>query len=439
MILISSGNALGASVTVCDSGCDYTAIALALTGVGNGSHTITVQAPYTSAENITVSKNGANASSRLTIQGRAEDMITLKRLNITGNYITINNFRFYGLTSAYDGAVELNSSNYITITGCTFDGSGTTNKVHPIMSSLTTGAYPSNITIQDNVFSYNAYFIAAGGNTYLFQNNTITGNNTAIGDGIDVFYIWGDGIIIRNNEIKNMTDQEGWVTHTDIFQIAGVAYDVAKNIVIENNYIHDNRSQIFNLQRQGKADVTTLEFRNNIVKNLSYSGNIGMPNVRIYNNIFDNAPNGNSTPALTNILNFGVFGAGDNCDNADVRNNVFIARAGVSAAKYNIGGECSSPTANFNFVSQADGNTAQTAFNETNGVNGGDPNFISRATGNYRIGLTSVLKDKGTTITTFNKDMVGAPRPQGPAWDIGPYEYRSTLLGAPANFRQLGQ
>jgi hypothetical protein len=35
----------------------------------------------------------------------------------------------------------------------------------------------------------------------------------------------------------------------------------------------------------------------------------------------------------------------------------------------------------------------------------------------------SVARDAGTTLTTFNTDIVGVHRPQGSAWDIGAYEF----------------
>ncbi|MGB9553766.1 MAG: choice-of-anchor Q domain-containing protein [bacterium] len=39
----------------------------------------------------------------------------------------------------------------------------------------------------------------------------------------------------------------------------------------------------------------------------------------------------------------------------------------------------------------------------------------------------------------FNTDILGISRPQGKAWDIGPYEYVVTSLSAPRNLRIQAQ
>ena len=60
----------------------------------------------------------------------------------------------------------------------------------------------------------------------------------------------------------------------------------------------------------------------------------------------------------------------------------------------------------------------------TNYINGGDPKFVNAANLDFRLQSTSVLIDKGITISPAFNDKNGITRPQGTAWDIGAFEYQ---------------
>jgi hypothetical protein len=64
---------------------------------------------------------------------------------------------------------------------------------------------------------------------------------------------------------------------------------------------------------------------------------------------------------------------------------------------------------------------------EDHGINGNsvDPGFVSHATYDWRLLTSSVLKDAGVTIAGLTTDRLGVTRPQGVAFDIGPFEYNS--------------
>ena len=94
LMLISSGSALGAAVTVCASGCDYTTISSALNGVGNGEHTVTVQNPYAANENIVVTQSGVDEARPLTIKVRSGDSIHVSRFVLAGRYIVVDGFMY---------------------------------------------------------------------------------------------------------------------------------------------------------------------------------------------------------------------------------------------------------------------------------------------------------------------------------------------------------
>src|SRR5262249_16944847 len=54
----------------------------------------------------------------------------------------------------------------------------------------------------------------------------------------------------------------------------------------------------------------------------------------------------------------------------------------------------------------------------------GNPNFIDSATGDFHLQGGSPAIDAGVTLIQAATDIVGTPRPQGAAYDIGAFEYR---------------
>ncbi|MGZ3805217.1 MAG: choice-of-anchor Q domain-containing protein [Pseudobdellovibrionaceae bacterium] len=65
------------------------------------------------------------------------------------------------------------------------------------------------------------------------------------------------------------------------------------------------------------------------------------------------------------------------------------------------------------------------------GVPSLDANFVPTAS-------DTLAKDHGVTLSYFSTDKLGTPRPQGPAWDIGAYEYSAAgplTLSPPTNLR----
>jgi len=65
--------------------------------------------------------------------------------------------------------------------------------------------------------------------------------------------------------------------------------------------------------------------------------------------------------------------------------------------------------------------------------------FTNVASEDFTLPADSVLIDKGTTIASFSNDYIGTQRPQGPAWDIGAYEFTSAtqVPSPPQNLRLL--
>ena len=154
------------SVTVCDSGCTYTTIAAALTAVGNGNHTVTVQGTYTAAEALTVSKTGADIGTELTIQASGTQNLGNVTLSSGSRYIKIKGFTFtakrvldYGSYNVVEDntfigtrATVTNSLHAYMCYGCTY-GTFQNNTVrhwHYDLLVYTTN-YSSNVLIYNNI------------------------------------------------------------------------------------------------------------------------------------------------------------------------------------------------------------------------------------------------------------------------------------------------
>ena len=429
ILLISSGSALGASVTVCDYGCDYSKIADALNSVGNGSHTITVQNNYTAAEDITVSKSGTDANSRLTIQGKAGETVTVKSFRIAGNYITISNLTFNGNANH---CIHLAAQkSYITVQDSIFNCS--TYYVSPLMmyQAGISADWNTNIKIAGNRFNTIGYFIGIGGDTILFENNVVDGNYYSVGldRAVDAIWIWGLDVTLRGNEVKNLGQAAS--THVDFIQASGDAMPSgAKRIIIENNYFHDGEAQLCNLETYAASNYDDWTWRNNIFSNIKYRCNIGITGVKWYNNTFYNV----GSAFKSGILSYASLGTRHYCTGGVYKNNISI---GIHPYIQN---SACALTADYNYAAGLNPSySAVSGFSEAHGINGGNPRFVNIGTGNFKIQSGSPAINKGAIISGFNEDKIGIPRPQGPVWDIGAYEYSGSSLSAPENFRKSSQ
>ncbi|MFI5223551.1 MAG: Ig-like domain-containing protein, partial [Nitrospirales bacterium] len=136
------------------------------------------------------------------------------------------------------------------------------------------------------------------------------------------------------------------------------------------------------------------------------------------------------------VLNNALY----NCDRAGlalsgtvtVTNNALFSNGAANTFS-------SSVTSSFNAFSGAWGGTC------TNCVSGlANADFINATSGIYFPSASSKLKDAGTPVGVFTNDYLGTLRPQGPAWDIGPYEFLfdtaapTVAVSAPDNLKTIG-
>lgn len=202
-------------------------------------------------------------------------------------------------------------------------------------------------------------------------------------------YLIGPGNLVEN---CNMYDPSG--AFVQIYSRG----DPANNNIVRNNRMHDlsrvgDSSEVWGIL---VATGTNNQVYNNVIYNITYVGSnpvgdgaiaIAGTGTKVYNN------------TLYNNINSGII-TGTGAVSADIRNNITYL-SGVT-----------------NYSNSGTGTT------HTNNLEGIDPVFVSTGSQNFRLQSTSPARDAGTPLgSVLTTDLEAIPRPQGPAWDIGAYEY----------------
>ncbi len=257
------------------------------------------------------------------------------------------------------------------------------------------------------------------------NNNVAEYNEIGPSADADAFRLFGHDNIVRNNYIHDITHSPGSKAHTDIFQTFGVrGWEEAHDIVFENNLILNNDAQLFMTSNSGDTAVHDFDVRNNVIVNMKYQGNVGIPNVRFYNNTCINLDPTNGFALYIHEVPKVLDPNG-----CQVFNNIFINCGGdkntTMKGAYYIQGDVKNCKCDYNFVARgAESEYAPLTGNtEEHGINGGDPMFVDPVHNDYRLRPNSPAINKGATLKGFNYDKEGNLRPQGAAWDMGAFEY----------------
>lgn len=206
------------------------------------------------------------------------------------------------------------------------------------------------------------------------------GNDNGLGNGQNMYYV---GNVVYGIHTSG-TFETGSAYGNSAFMMAG-----GTNRYLVNNTIHDVDGGIFCPSDQGRVVMA-----NNIISSVTQAGG---------SHVFVEMPGTASQSQLRNTLFQGT---------------VRIKWGGNSPVytQTNVPGGCS-------------------------GCKAGDPQFVSPASGNFGIPGTSPAADAGivdAVYATFQTlyglniavDVVGTPRPFGPAWDMGAYEFFLVGLSA---------
>lgn len=384
---------------------------------------------------FSTSRSGS-AGSYITFTRYGTETVTITgQIGVDHNYIALN-----GLTTTFSDSYEGGATirvgysshlNHISVTNCHLTGSSA--------NTYLTIFYADDVLFDGNLMEGKPTFFI--GMVLNGQRHTIS--NNIFRNVVDVERIFNVAVsnsVFRGNEIYGLSWTGNQSVHPDIWQTINDG-SIAQHNIIENNYIHDMGSaQVGNIETNSAGtNVSDWTFRNNTFANAGTFYVLG-GSFKFYNNTYYRT--GASGQAA--VLLYSGTGNG-NASGAEFKNNIFLQNTGQGFYGVSMG----SPTytADYNFGANTD-YTARSGFSEPHGVNGGNPQFTAVATNcttntcDFHIGATSVVIDRGTTLTGFSTDEDGVSRPQGSAWDIGSNEYAagtSTKPTAPTNVKVTAQ
>ncbi|MDD3648194.1 MAG: choice-of-anchor Q domain-containing protein, partial [Candidatus Dojkabacteria bacterium] len=286
------------------------------------------------------------------------------------DYITLNGFVINNDSDTYQYGIRFSSEN-IQIINNTFNG--TWGAVYSYSMSPTSAVIVGN-TFTNNYYGITLYPVAGGGpfTTFEISENTISGSQFSVflGDVEELYFF--------ENHIYNSS--EG--IHGDYQLTTPVNYS------INNNMIYTSKNGIV----------------------LIFFNASGANSVELFNNSIVGQISGSSTGTSFLLVGTtqGIF---------SMRNNI-IFRFDKGQHVWNV--SSSTVDTNYNLVYgnilNYEGLTAG-----SNDINT-SPVFFDDSS-DFRLQPSSPAIDAGATLSEVTDDIIGIPRPQGSAYDIGAYEY----------------
>jgi len=286
--------------------------------------------------------------------------------------------------------------------------------------------------------------------------NSVVSNNGAVGVNAPSSYNFRvAGVTLKGNNYRNFyqfwhagglkgaSQAYGTVEFSEVANTngSGIWFDYANSgnqIVIRNNYIHDNGpvdSAIF-LEVTKNAQVYNNVIANNLRRGIYVSASDN-------NNVYNNTIYG--TGVFAGIEVNGMPRSGATLTNNKVYNNIISH----GSSKYDLliaspnGSTIANNVSNYNtFYRPAGGvqlfqgsmftdlttwkNTTKQDLNSMNTNPGYTTSSTATGAGKFNLASNSPMIDKGTTLSMVNQDFAKVPRPSASAYDIGAYEFSST-------------
>ncbi|MCX7996063.1 MAG: T9SS type A sorting domain-containing protein [candidate division WOR-3 bacterium] len=260
-----------------------------------------------------------------------------------------------------------------------------------------------DIYIANNRIFHCQMGIGVQGTKWIIENNEIEKLFYYRPGDCDYTRFFGDSILFKNNYFHGTHFDSIGTAHVDCFQTFDNNGEHARYVVIDGNRGFD-----FHQGFMGEANYYhnshDIIFKNNIfarggawglcVKNIA--------NVKAYNNTF------------AYIRWHGVGFSGQYAQNGDVRNNIFF---NTNTSYW--WADTATATGDYNLIFGARPPTVVGPHDILNQ----DPLFVDSVNNDFRLRPNSPAIDHGDSLLEVIYDIIGVPRPQGPRWDIGAYEY----------------
>jgi parallel beta-helix repeat protein len=382
---------------------------------------------YPAAQGLLYIYSATAPSGRTIEAGQRDYGITMSAIN----YVTLQNF-----TTRYNylaGFHAIGECDYITIDSCDFSYSGEFGIKADYIGNFV------GWNIENNTVSYNPY---GGMQLSYFNNGTVQNNN------------------IHHNAAKTPVG-----TYTAGIHLAGPnsTTQACQNNIIQNNSVHDHTTTIgiwLDTALTGNIIRYNLVYNNyyggilnevtsgtQIYYNLCYN-NVGHPGQASGIYIAGRADfDGDNNVVYNNVCygngKFGIIvqdadGIQGHCHNNVVQNNIAVGT--VSGPNFRLGGGAQNEpntiayncfgTEKANFIEWGWGIFLSTYADFETRYGGAtysveaDPLFVSTSTPDFHLQATSPAINAGTNVG-LTRDYEGTAVPQGPAPDIGAYEYTS--------------
>lgn len=359
------------------------------------------------AGDLVIVRAGHYAGLYLTTSGTATDPITFRGdpgaivdsqnpttpdgINLEGaSYVVIENFTVTGVPRAGIRAVL---NHHVTIRGNTGDLNG--------RWGILTG-FSDDLLIENNVMSRSqaehGIYVGNSGDRPVIRRNVVWGNRA---NGIHMngdLSQGGDGII------SGAVVEANTIYDNGLGGGSGINCDGVQSSIIRNNVIYDNHASGISLyQIDGGQPARNNQVLHNTIVMAS--------DARWAINI-QNASTGNV-----------------------VRNNILYNqhsfRGSIAISADSLPGFVSDTNVVMDRLS-TDGGDTRLTLAAWRGVTGQDTQsivatpamlFVNFAADDYHLSSTSPARDAGATLPSVTDDREGAPRPQGPASDIGAFEF----------------
>jgi hypothetical protein len=399
--------------------------------------TVTVL-PGNYPERVQMTRSGA-AGAPITFQ--AQGTVTMKGFTVNASHISVIGFDISSTADHWQDGWGI----FVVGTNCLVES----NYVHfatrggiNLWTNPGSEGQTADCTVRDNRLYRNALVgIEVHGRDNLIEANEVWGtiqhhpswNNPPGSIDADGVRFFGSGHVVTGNHIHDIHYgiAENVNPHIDCFQTWGDTYhEAATNITIEKNVCVNLDAQAANEVGQGfmLEDAANLTIRNNIIRAYRNVNVLACSNLTIVHNDFTS-----NVSATTSYYPSGI--TLQQSPGSIIENNIFYNLPGhIVNIKDSASGQGTSIGYNLSYRNDGLSLWGSPHPNDLWGI---DPMFVDAAANDFHLRPNSPAIDAGIALTGVAEDLDGVGRPQGPKFDMGAYEFRTSVqIASPPSSRQ---